>query len=199
MSFGSWLRHVGNVVAAPHDATAFALHMLRDRKLAARKFPSIIIRPRRNLYSLDFHAEQQPNPSSRVQLSDRVDALGVPQMKIDWRYTEGDVDTVSRSLVLLAQALQRSGVGSFDYDVESVEAEMTRYGAYGGHHIGTARMGTDPRSSVVNADGRVHGVRNLYVAGSATFPTSSQANPTLTIVAMALRLADHLVAKHAAE
>ena len=198
VSFGAWLRHVANVVAAPHDATAFALHMLRDRKLAARKFPSIIIRPRRNLYSLDFHAEQQPNPSSRVELSDRVDALGVPQLKIDWRYTEGDVDTVSRSLELLMHALGRSGVGSFDYDAQSVEAEMTRYGAYGGHHIGTARMGSDPRSSVVDADGKVHGVRNLYVAGSATFPTSSHANPTLTIVAMSLRLADHLATKHAA-
>ena len=73
-----------------------------------------------------------------------------------------------------------------------VEAEMTRYGAYGGHHIGTARMGSDPRSSVVDSDCRVHGVENLYVASSATFPTSSQANPTLTVVALALRLAAHL-------
>ena len=61
-----------------------------------------------------------------------------------------------------------------------------------GHHIGTTRMGDDPRTSVVNADGRIHGVSNLFVAGSATFPTSSQANPTLTIVALAVRLADHL-------
>lgn len=193
-SFGNWMRHVGNVAVAPLDAAAFAWHMLRDRKLADRKFPSIIIRPRRNLYSLDFHAEQQPNPLSRVRLSDRVDALGVPQLKIDWRYTTGDVDTVSRSLALLAQALGQSGVGTFDYDPQSVETEMTRYGAYGGHHIGTARMGSDRYSSVVNADGRVHGLRNLYIVGAATFPTSSQANPTLTIVAMALRLADHIVA-----
>ena len=69
---------------------------------------------------------------------------------------------------------------------------MTRYGAYGGHHIGTARLGSDPASSVVDPDCRVHGVDNLFIAGSAVFPTSSQANPTLTIVAMALRLADHL-------
>ncbi len=69
---------------------------------------------------------------------------------------------------------------------------MTRYGAYGGHHIGTARMGTDPASSVVDADCRVHCVDNLFVASSATFPTSSQANPTLTVVALALRLAAHL-------
>jgi len=75
---------------------------------------------------------------------------------------------------------------------------MTRYGAYGGHHIGTARMGTDPRSSVVNSDCRVHGIGNLYIAGSAVFPTSSQANPTLTLVALALRLAARLEGESAA-
>ena len=198
VSMGDWMRHVGNVLASPFEAAGFALHMLRDRKFAERKFPSIIIKPRRNLYSLDFHTEQQPNPSSRVQLSDRVDELGVPRLKIDWKYCAADVDTCSRSLALLAQALDRSGIGRFDYDAHSVEMEMTRYGAYGGHHIGTTRMGSDPRFSVVDAAGRVHGVRNLYIAGSSTFPTSSQANPTLTIVAMALRLAEHLKTAHAA-
>jgi choline dehydrogenase-like flavoprotein len=69
---------------------------------------------------------------------------------------------------------------------------MTRYGAYGGHHIGTTRMGRDPGSSVVDADCRVHGVGNLSIASAAVFPTSSQANPTLTVVALALRLAGRL-------
>jgi choline dehydrogenase-like flavoprotein len=71
---------------------------------------------------------------------------------------------------------------------------MTRYGAYGGHHIGTARMGNDPRTSVVDANCRVHGVRNLHVASAAVFPTSSQANPTLTVVALSLRLAERIKA-----
>jgi choline dehydrogenase-like flavoprotein len=62
----------------------------------------------------------------------------------------------------------------------------------GGHHIGTARMSESPSAGVVNADGRVHHMDNLYVAGSATFPTSGQSYPMLTIVAMALRLAQHL-------
>jgi choline dehydrogenase-like flavoprotein len=72
---------------------------------------------------------------------------------------------------------------------------MTRYGAYGGHHIGTARMGHDPHLSVVDADCRIHGVSNLSIASAAVFPTSSQANPTLTVVALALRLADRLRAE----
>jgi choline dehydrogenase-like flavoprotein len=73
-----------------------------------------------------------------------------------------------------------------------VEAEITRDGALGGHHIGTTRMGSEPRDSVVDVNCRVHGIGNLFVASSATFPTSSQANPTLTGIAFALRLAQHL-------
>ena len=194
VSTRQWLAHMGNVAARPFDALAFAWHMLRDRKLAERKFPSIIIRSRANLYSLDFHAEQQPNRNSRVTLGTGRDALGMAQLCVDWRYTPSDVDTVQRALALLARDIERSGIGRLDYDPATVEDEMTRYGAYGGHHIGTARMGTDPRSSVVDASCRVHSVENLYIAGAAVFPTSSQANPTLTIVALALRLAAHLKA-----
>ena len=188
----TWLKHLRNVLAGPFDAAGFAWHMLRDRKLAARKFPSIIIKPKAPLFSLDFHAEQEPNPSSRISLGNESDALGVSRVNVDWRYTSGDVSTVSRAIALLASDIEQSGAGTFDYDPSSLEFEMTRYGAYGGHHIGTARMGNDERSSVVNADCRVHGVSNLYISSAAVFPTSSQANPTLTIVAMALRMAAHL-------
>jgi choline dehydrogenase-like flavoprotein len=191
----SWLarlQHVRNVACGPLDFAAFAWHIFRDRKLAERKFPSIIVRSKANLYSLDFHAEQQPNHSSRVSLGAGADALGMPRLNIDWRYAAGDVDTVQRSLALLREDFQQTGTGSFDYEPSAVEFEMTRYGAYGGHHIGTARMGSDPRSSVVDGDCRVHGVGNLFVNGSATFPTSSQANPTLTVVALSLRMADYL-------
>jgi choline dehydrogenase-like flavoprotein len=190
--FQTWLSHLRNVISAPLDAVGFATHMVRDRFLSDRKFPSIIMRPRANLYSLDFHAEQEPNPLSRVTLQNERDALGMQRLNVDWRYTRGDVDTVQRALALLQEDLQMSGVGRFDYDPAIVEEEMTRYGAYGGHHIGTARMGAERRSSVVNADGRVHDVSNLFLAGSATFPTSSQANPTLTVIALSLRLANHL-------
>ncbi len=192
IGWAAWLRHLRNVALGSADAAGFAWHMLRDRKLAARKFPTIIIHSKANLYSLDFHAEQQPNPSSRVSLGTELDALGMPRLHVDWRYTPGDVDTVSRSVALLAADFREQRIGTFDYDPDSVEAEMTRYGAFGGHHIGTARMGRDPRSSVVNSDCRLHDVANLFIASSATFPTSSQANPTLTVVAFALRLSAHL-------
>jgi choline dehydrogenase-like flavoprotein len=93
---------------------------------------------------------------------------------------------------LLARDFAQSGTGTLTYDPETLEEEMTRYGAYGGHHIGTARMGTSSSNSVVDVDCRLHDVPNLRIASSAVFPTSSQANPTLTIVALALRMADSL-------
>lgn len=191
-SLSMWLQHARNVMIGPFDAAGFAWHMLKDRTLAERKFPSIIIKPKANLFSLDFHAEQQPTPESRVVLMTEVDALGMPRLRADWRYTAVDVETVSSAIALLAEDLERSGIGTLAYDPASIEFEMTRYGAYGGHHIGTARMGRDLNYSVVNPDCGVHGISNLSIASAAVFPTSSQANPTLTVVALALRLASRL-------
>ncbi len=188
----SWMLHVRNVLLDPFATISFLWRWMTKRTFAERKFPTVMIHPRASRYSLDFHAEQLPNRDSRVTLGTANDDLGMPKLHIDWRYTLADVATIQRTLKLLQDDLTRSSVGRFDYDPATVEAEMTRYGAYGGHHIGTARMGDDPRTSVVNADCRVHGIDNLFIASSAVFPTSSQANPTLTIVAFALRLADHL-------
>jgi choline dehydrogenase-like flavoprotein len=188
----TWMRHIRNVLGGPHEVIGFGHHMLRDRFLAARKFPSIIVKSTAGHYSLDFHAEQEPSAQSRVTLGQDRDELGIPRLLVDWRYTQGDIVTVRESVRLFAEDIARSGVGVFEYDPASIELEMSRYGAYGGHHLGTVRMGSDPRTSVVDADCRIHGLKNLHVAGGAVFPTSSQANPTLTIVALSVRLAGRL-------
>lgn len=191
---GIWLRHGLNAVTDPFSTIRFLGHWLRDRTLAERKFPSIIIRPRTNLFSLDFHAEQEPIPDSRIGLADTKDRFGNRQLRVDWRYSRKDVETVSKSFELLRDDMAEQGIGqlTFASDESDFETVIRRDGAYGGHHIGTTRMAASAASGVVDRDGKVFGVNNLYIAGSATFPTSSQANPTLTIVAMALRLADHL-------
>lgn len=196
---GLWLRHVGNLITDPFGAARFLTHWARHRTLAARKFPSVIIRPRANLFSLDFHAEQAPKPESRVTLGNARDALGMPQLLVDWRYCDLDVRTVATGFALLRQEFVESGLGDLklEQSESDVEAVVRRDGAYGGHHIGTARMGDSRATGVVDANCRVFGVSNLYIAGSSVFPTSSQANPTLTIVALALRLADHLHARAA--
>lgn len=189
---GLYARHLLNVLADPFDTSAFLAHWVLRRTLAERKFPSVILRNRSNRFSLEVHGEQLPRADSRVTLADRTDALGMPRLRIDWRYSAGDIESVGRTLELMAQEFERSGTGRLEYDRATLEEDLLRFGAYGGHHIGTARMGTDPRTSVVDANCRVHSVDNLYVAGSAVFPTSSQANPTLTIIALSLRLGRHL-------
>jgi choline dehydrogenase-like flavoprotein len=199
MSWRTWGQHVRNVLGGVGELVAFGHHMARDRFLAARKFPSVIVKSTAGHYSLDFHAEQEPCAVSRVGLGEERDELGMQKLLIDWRYTPQDVATVREAVRLLAEAIGQSGIGEFEYDPASIEVEITRYGAYGGHHLGTTRMGTDPRSSVVDADCRVHGVENLFIAGGSVFPTSSQANPTLTIVALAVRLAERLRSAAAAE
>jgi choline dehydrogenase-like flavoprotein len=188
------LRHGLNVVTDPFSTIGFLGHWLLNRTLAERKFPSVIIRPRTNLFSLDFHAEQVPNPDSRIGLGGALDRFGNRQVRIDWRYTNRDVETVARSFELFRSDLAEQSIGrlSLAPDESDIESVVRRDGAYGGHHIGTARMGASARTGVVDRDGKVFDVSNLYVAGSAAFPTSSQANPTLTIVALALRLAGHL-------
>jgi choline dehydrogenase-like flavoprotein len=190
----AWLEHGLNVLADPFSTVGFLWHWLRDRTLAERKFPSVIIRPRTNRFSLEFHAEQAPNPDSRVGLTTSRDRFGNRQIRVDWRYSRQDIETVARSFALLRDDLNEQSLGQLTLAREEADIEtvIRRDGAYGGHHIGTARMGASPLSGVVDRHGKVFGVNNLYLAGSATFPTSSQANPTLTIVALALRLADHL-------
>ena len=186
------LAHAGNIARAPVQTARFLLHLLGRRMLADRKFPSIIVAPPSGCFSLDVHAEQLPNPDSRVTLGSGTDALGMPPLRVDWRHLPTDIDTVRLSLRALSADLARTGAATLDYDEAAVEELMLRDGAYGGHHIGTARMSASPREGVVDGDCLVHGMRNLFVAGSAVFPTSGQANPTLTIVALALRLAEHL-------
>ena len=192
---GLMLRHAFNVAREPFGTAGFLLNWARRRTLAARKFPSLIVAPRNNVFSLDIHAEQVPNDDSRVMLSDRLDPFGKPQVKVDWRYKPQDLETVSVALQTLTAELAAWGGGSLTYDEESIADAMLREGAYGGHHIGTARMGRNPEEGVVDGDGRVFGLDNLFLASAAIFPTSSQANPTLTIVAFALRLAEHLKGK----
>ena len=196
---GTYARHLLNVVADPLDTTAFLTHWLARRSFAERKFPSVILRNRTNRFSLEIHGEQIPQAHSRVTLAGTVDALGMPRLRVDWRYSQTDIDSVRGTLDVMAEEFARSGKARLEYNRQTLEDDLVRFGAYGGHHIGTARMGNDVRTSVVNADCQVHSVHNLFVAGSAVFPTSSQANPTLTLIAMSLRLADMLSRRLRAE
>lgn len=137
------------------------------------------------------YTEQIPNRESRVMLSARRDALGEPLAALDWRLSPADRDGIARVHQALATSVAGSGLGHLIPEPESGDAIMKRAGG-GSHHMGTTRMSESPRKGVVDADLKVHGVRNLYVAGSSVFPSGGWANPTLTIVALSVRLAAHL-------
>jgi choline dehydrogenase-like flavoprotein len=149
---------------------------------------------------LSARAEQAPNPSSRVRLSRDCDALGIPKLELDWRFSELDRRTLRVVGQLLDAELRRAGAGSVgsedwlreDGPLWETDPLIGNHAIGGFHHMGTTRMSDDPARGVVDASCRVHGLANLYVAGSSVFPTSGWANPTLTILALALRLAHHL-------
>jgi len=133
-----------------------------------------------------YFCEQPAGAESRLTLSNQRDGLGVPRLALHWRIPSEVTQTLLELQDALSSCLRDAGVG----DLEPGAGEPRYTDA--SHHMGTTRMGATPRTGVVDPDGRVHGVSNLYVAGSSVFPSAGHANPTLTIVALALRLADHL-------
>ena len=142
---------------------------------------------------LFLNLEPVPNPDSRIRLSRERDAIGMRRVAVDWQVTAEDKRNGAAILRLLGAEVARTGFGrvrSFLEDGDDAKWPTDMFGDQ--HHIGTTRMHRDPSLGVVNEDCRVHGVANLYVAGSSVFPTAGAANPTLTIAALALRLADHL-------
>jgi choline dehydrogenase-like flavoprotein len=155
----------------------------------------------RNEMALVIRAEQAPNPASRVTLDTERDALGMPRARLDWRLTDLDIHSVDRLVHLLGRELKRLNAGTVIPAGWLSEAErrwrtdpkISAHPVGGYHHMGTTRMSDNPATGVVNADGRVHGMSNLYVVGSSVFPTSGWANPTFTIAALAMRTADRIL------
>jgi choline dehydrogenase-like flavoprotein len=143
-------------------------------------------------FILESKSEQAPNWHSRVTLQQERDEFGLNRVQLDWRMLPIDRRTVIRGEEIIDQELRRLGIGELA-PLHLSETENWPANLEGGwHQIGTTRAHPDPRRGVVDANGRVHDMSNLFIAGSSVFPTSGAAPPTLTITAMALRLADHL-------
>jgi len=125
--------------------------------------------------------------------------LGVPRVILDWQLTELDKRSIRRFYELLGQEMGRTGLGRIQLAdwLSDNDTSWPSFVSGGWHHMGTARMHNDPRQGVVNSDCEVHGIDNLYIAGSAPFSTSGAPNPTLTLIALTLRLSDHVRKKMA--
>jgi choline dehydrogenase-like flavoprotein len=148
-------------------------------------------------YGLFTRVEQVPNPTSRVVLSDEKDELGVPRANLNWTLAPIDKKTVLTINTLIGQQLGATGMGRVklrDFLLDGDE-NLPDFTSGGWHHIGTTRMSDSPKTGVVDANCKVHGISNLFVAGSSCYPTGGAVNPTLTVVAISLRLSNHLKEK----
>ncbi|WP_448190946.1 GMC oxidoreductase [Azospirillum sp. sgz301742] len=148
-------------------------------------------------FVLETIMEPLPNPDSRVTLGTERDELGLNQSHVDWRLTAQDRENYLRTHDLIHSALARRGlIVPAASPVDAADAWPERI-AWCWHHMGTTRMHEDPKQGVVDARCRVHGIHNLYIGGSSTFPTMGSDHPTINLVALALRLSDELAARMA--
>jgi choline dehydrogenase-like flavoprotein len=206
MSPGKWLF---NAVKwkVPHDhrgRSLWWLHRRAKRAFSERFGPAgrwlLTASGRQGVYVV-ARAEQAPNPASRVLLSDERDAFGLPRIALDWRFLDVDKRSLQVLMGALDRELRRLSLGRAEASAWleeggtawEVDPLISNHPVGGYHHMGTTRMAVSPRDGVVDPDCRVHGLGNLYIAGSSVFPTSGWANPTLTILALTLRLGDHLI------
>ena len=145
-----------------------------------------------------IESEQSPNPDSRVLLDEEnLDKFGVPAAKLQWRVSDIDISTIRKTQEVFDSYLRENNLGH----MEGLLGSTMPYPQLGGgsHHMGTTRMGVQPETSVVDKDLKMHGIENLYIAGSSVFPTGGSCNPTFTIIALSLRLADKLLREFSSE
>ena len=142
-------------------------------------------------FGIQALVEQSPDRSNRIMLGEQTDAFGQRKVKVIWRWNELDLQSIRQAQRIFAESMAGAGIGAF-VPVEEMPGSQPRRFISPHHFLGTTRMHEDPRKGVVDSDCRVHEIPNLFIAGSSVFPTGGFANPTLTIIALALRLASHL-------
>ena len=173
-----WFALLGTIALDAPKVARYLFHRLtRVRPVVAR-------------VRLRNFVEMEPDPENRVTLSGERDAYGQPIPCVRHACTALDRRSLVALHEVLAGELARANVGRLESSLATAEPWPIDQDA--SHHMGTTRMGRDPATSVVRPDGRLHSVENVYLAGSSVFPTSGNANPTFTIVALSIRLAEHL-------
>ncbi len=146
-------------------------------------------------YELFTRIEQAPNPDSRVTLDSEKDSLGMPRGTLHWVLTPLEKHSIRKIYELIGQQVGRTGIGRvrmMEYLRDEQDETWPEFTGGGWHHMGTTRMSDDPKNGVVDANCKVHGIANLHVAGSSCYVTAAAPNPTLTLVALSLRLSDRI-------
>lgn len=190
-------KHIKNCFVKPFDTIAFLTKFIYGRYFAKQKLPGFFIYSQSNQYALHYHAEQAPSHDSCITLSETKDALGLKRAKISLIWSQQDIDSIIQAHKVLDNLLKRNGIGRliYKYSTEQLENAVRDQALDGFHQIGTLRMADSSESGVTDSNGCIFGTTNFYVASSAIFPTSGQANPTLALVALVIRQAEHISKK----
>jgi choline dehydrogenase-like flavoprotein len=149
-------------------------------------------------YQLFTRMEQAPNPNSRVTLDTEKDSLGMPRTKLNWELTWLEKNSIRKINEIIGQEVGRNSMGRvklYEYLHDENDTSWPSFTGGGWHHMGTTRMSDDPKQGVVDSNCKVHGISNLFMAGSSCFTTAGAVNPTLTLIALTIRLSDHLKEK----
>lgn len=186
------LDHWRNVVRDIPGIASFGFDWLFKRHLATRKLPYTLVPNADGSFPLEFNCEQTPLESSRITLSGECDRHGMPRVRIDWRRSDDDLVAAKRAFFLLRDTFGMSGTCRLEFDDQGLLERLSSAPPVGGHHIGTTRMAPTASGGVVDTNCAIFDFPNISVASSSVFPTGSHANPTLTIVAIALRIAAQL-------
>ena len=188
------LPHVGNVLRSFPSAAAQAIGFMRRRYGADIPIPGFFVRNPGRTYGLSYHAEHFPSADSRVSLTNESDRYGLPRLSVDLRFAQKDAAAILRAHEHLREWLGRNGLGQLRYRqrLEETEKAILAIATHGNHQIGLARMASSRDAGVVDGNLEAFDLKGLYLSTVATLPTSGQANPTLTGIAFALRLARHL-------
>ena len=193
----SWGPHLLNMLRDLPRTAAYIPQFFWKRYGSAMRLPGFFVKNSARRYGLSYHSEQVPNPDSRAVLTDTLDRNGMPRLHIDLRFSEADARSIVRTHELLNDWLVSSKLGRIEYrqaPEKNVDAVLAQ-AAHGTHQVGLTRMAESPATGVVDKNLATFDAPNLYVASASVLPTSGQANPTFTAVALAVRLAHHLVGK----
>jgi choline dehydrogenase-like flavoprotein len=188
--------HVWNCLRSPLKTISFCVRFLYQRYIAKPHLPGFFTFSGTNRYAFHYHAEQAPNWNSAITLSDEADTHGLRRARIALKWSQQDIESIIRAHEVLDRDLQKNGIGRlmYRYPLTELKQSIQEQAVDGFHQIGTLRMAADPSKGVTDSYGRLHGTSNCYIASSAIFPTSGQANPTLALVALAVRQAQHIAA-----
>jgi choline dehydrogenase-like flavoprotein len=180
----SSMRWVGALGRNPREVVQIVLSRLRGGQVVTKT----------STVNLRCYLEQSPNHRSRISLSHQTDALGMYKAQVDWHLTDLELKTLQLMTKTVTKEFNELGLGKVHIVswLNGTNDDWKTHLCDCAHHMGSTRMSDSAASGVVDRDCKVFGVDNLYIAGSSVFPTSGHANPTLTIVALATRLADHL-------